>query len=379
MHSPKIIEDVRTNNKGEVKLKDITLEVKERKQNENIKQLSPPHTNRTINIFTIIIQLTHRLFTYNLIPSILSLSSRTTTSVAKMVYYYIIHFILMILFLLIAIYKNFLFIYRKICLKYLTLIYYHNKSPQVIREDVNKLDKIPKSISCILDLKDADDENGGKDGLINQISELSAWCISSGISKLIIYEYTGTLNQNSDSLFDLNKFIIKNLKTYFGSESIPTFSIRIPHKNLILYSDESLSISNAATSDAVNGTAIDNNNNNNVNGRTSVDLEIDLLSRIDGKPTLVELTKTMSELAQNKELSVNDITIELIDEELIELVGPEPDLLISFGPSLNLEDYPPWHIRLSEIYWEPENKDVNYAVFIRALKKFSNCKVNVGK
>ena len=57
-----------------------------------------------------------------------------------------------------------------------------------------------------------------------------------------------------------------------------------------------------------------------------------MISRIDGKPTLVELTKTMSELAVNRELLIRDITIDLIDEELHELVGPEPDLLISFCP-----------------------------------------------
>ncbi|KAI5952555.1 hypothetical protein KGF54_003422 [Candida jiufengensis] len=378
MQSPKITEDVRINNNGEVKLKDITSEVRQRNKTiEDVKQISPPHTNRNINIFTIFIQLTHRLFTYNVIPSIIATTSQTSLSLISMIYYNIIHFILMNLFFTIAIYKNFLYIYRKSYLKYLTLIYYHNKSPQVIRDDVNKLDKIPKSISCILDLKDADDENGGKDGLINQISELSAWSLSSGISKLIIYEYTGALNQSSDSLIDLSKFITKNLISYFGSESIPTFSIKIPHKNLILYSDEMLSNSNVATAVAVDG----NSGANQINGGgiTNVDLEIDLISRVDGKPTLVELTKTMSELAQNKELSVNDITIDLIDEELIELVGPEPDLLICFSPSLNLEDYPPWHIRLSEIYWEPENIDVNYAVFIRALKKYSNCKKNVGK
>lgn len=147
---------------------------------------------------------------------------------------------------------------------------------------------------------------------------------------------------------------------YFGTESIPVFSIRIPHSNTVIYSNN---LQQSPTFEVP----------------ASIDLEISLLSKIDGKPTIIELTKSMCELAVNKELSIKDITIDLIDEELIELVGVEPDLLICFGPSLDLQDYPPWHIRLSEIFWEIDNQDVNYSIFIRALQKYSNCKVNVGK
>lgn len=261
------------------------------------------------------------------------------------------------IFFWISIYKNVEYMYRRVYLKFLTLTYYPNKTPQLIREDVNKLTKLPKRVSCILDLKDDDDENGGVDGLISDISELTAWSILAGVPVLSIYEYTGIVQHH---LPQLCRYIVKNLSQYFGTESVPVFSIRIPHSNTVIYS-------------------------NNLDPSTQfevpkvIDLEISLLSRIDGKPTILELTKSMCELAVNKELSIKDITISLIDEELIELVGVEPDLLISFGPSLDLQDYPPWHIRLSEIYWEPDNQDVNYSVFIRALQKYSNCKVNVGK
>ncbi|CAI5758569.1 unnamed protein product [Candida verbasci] len=346
--SPKIIEDVRINNDIDVELKNITKEaniIDQKIDEPPIK--GPPSTNRNINIFYIIMELIHNF----LKSSFGNDKPVETTSILQLIIYYFNHLILLQLFFVIAIYKNIQFIYRKIYLKYLTLTSYPNKSPSVIRQDVVKLSKIPKVLSCLLDLKDDDDENGGKDGLINDICELTAWSISSSIERLIIYEYSGLLSQSYDSLIDLRKYIKKNLGLYFGTDAIPTFSIKIPQKNLIIYSNES----------------------------KEVDIQIDLISRIDGKPTLVELTKTMSELALTKELALKDITIDLIDEELMELVGPEPDLLISFAPSLNLEDYPPWHIRLTEIYWEPDNKDVNYAVFIRALQQFSNCKINIGK
>jgi dehydrodolichyl diphosphate syntase complex subunit NUS1 len=273
----------------------------------------------------------------------------------SVLFYYVNHILLLFIFLNISMINHGVNWYHYSMIKFYTLVYYPNKSPQVIREDVNKLTRIPKRVSCILDLKHTEDENGGVEGLINNIGELTAWSISAGIPNLVLYEYNGVLiNDYQTYLPIIIRHLNKSLANYFGSESVPLFSIRIPHKNLIIHSKGDFAT-------------------------VQPHLEISLLSRTDGKPTIVELTRTMSELAINKELSIKDISIELIDEELIELVGPEPDLLINFGPNLDLQDYPPWHIRLTEIYWEPDNRDVNYAIFLRALKKYSNCKMNVGK
>lgn len=87
----------------------------------------------------------------------------------------------------------------------------------------------------------------------------------------------------------------------------------------------------------------------------------------------------MAQLAKNGELKKSDITIKFLDHELRQLIGEEPDLIILFQPYLDLQGYPPWHIRLSEMYWEPDNESVSYVVFLRALQKYSTCKVNVGR
>ncbi|QEL63168.1 hypothetical protein CJJ09_005364 [Candidozyma auris] len=198
--------------------------------------------------------------------------------------------ILLTVFFLMSIIRNFEYMYHKLYLRLLSITYYPNKSPVVIRNDVNNLAKIP-SISAVL---------------------------------------SGVLWR-----------------------AHPAFTLKVPHSNKTVLC----------------GTEVE--------GQPT--LLISLLSRVDGKPTIVELTKTMCDLTANNDLSVKDITVQLIDEELNELVGPEPDLLICFDPVLNLHDYPPWHLRLSEFYWEPDNDSVNYPVFIRALRQFSNCKMNVGK
>lgn len=263
--------------------------------------------------------------------------------------YYVYHAILLVIFFVISIYKNCLYLYRRSTLRVLAVTYFPNSSPQVIREDVNKLSKIPKRLGTIINLQDDNEENGGVEGLMAQIADISSWCLCAGIPYLSIYESTGVLA--GEYLPFLQKEMIRTLANYFGTDAIPNFVLKIAHTN------ERLAYHEGA----------------------AIDLEVNLLSRVDGKPTIVELTRTMYDLAKSKELKVSDITISLVDEELVELVGPEPDLLIQFGPNLDLQDYPPWQIRLSEIYWEPENIDVSYLVFIRALQKFSRCKMNVGK
>lgn len=264
--------------------------------------------------------------------------------------------ILVMVFFLMALYKHLEYAYQRAWLRFYTIVYYPNRTPQLIRDDVSRLNKLPRHVACILHLKDEKQREGGPEGLINGAGELAAWAILAGVPALTIYESTGELKYQ---LANLRRHVSRNLAQYFGEDSIPTFVVKVPHSNVSVYGNGVRAQSQPLVAPA--------------------DLEITLLSRVDGKPTIVELTKAMSELARNGELVPKDITIGLIDEELQELVGPEPDLLISFNPYLDLQDYPPWHIRLSEIYWEKGNSDISYAVFLRALQRFSNCKVNLGK
>ena len=264
--------------------------------------------------------------------------------------------ILLVVFFIMALYKHLEYAYQQAWLRFYTVVYYPNRTPQLIRDDVSRLNKLPRHVACILQLKDEKEQDGAAKGLVNGVGELAAWAVLAGVPALTIYESTGELKYQ---LANLRRHVSRNLAQYFGEDSTPTFVVKVPHSNISLYGNGVKAQSKPLVA--------------------QVDLEITLLSRVDGKPTIVELTKAMSELARNGELVPEDITIGLIDEELQELVGPEPDLLISFNPYLDLQDYPPWHIRLSEIYWEKGNSDINYAVFVRALQRFSNCKVNLGK
>lgn len=272
--------------------------------------------------------------------------------------YYLYHSILLVLYFAISLYRAYEYSWNKVKLQFLTLAYNPSKTPLLINEDINKLPKIPKRVSTILNLKPEEDENGGVNGLLSDSSDVISWCLCSGIQELSIYEKNGTLKKH---IPELRRAIRRKLVKYFGTESIPNVAIKIPHLSLIFYgySDEEEELYKS--------------------GVKKADVEVSLLSVVDGRSTIVDLTRIISEMSLKNELKLEDIKIQFIDDELTELVGPEPDLLILFQPSLDLQGYPPWHIRLTEIYWEKDNDQVDYSIFYRAFKKYSTSKVNVGK
>lgn len=277
-------------------------------------------------------------------------------STGELIKFKIYHSALTILFFIFGLYRIFESFIHTIKLRFLNIAYNPNSDPSVINADVNKLAKIPRHLSSILVYKSEQEEGGGLEGLCSEASQFIAWSLSSGIPLVSIFEYNGILKRN---IPQLRRSIYKNLINYFGTDNIPKFCIKIPHLN-ITYEG------------SYDGEYKENKEKN-------FDIEISLLSYVDGRPTLIELTKVLSELARNGEIKASDITVTFIDSELKQLVGDEPDLIIAFQPYLNLAGYPPWHIRLTEMYWEPDNEEVTYAVYLRALTNYSKSKVNIGR
>ncbi len=110
-----------------------------------------------------------------------------------------------------------------------------------------------------------------------------------------------------------------------------------------------------------------------------VPLDVVLISEEDGREAMVDLTRVLVQMVQKEKISANDITIDVLDNELSEAVMQEPDLLISFEPYVDLQGYPPWPIRLTEIYCAPDNEGVGYQVFLRGLRKYTEATFKLGK
>lgn len=109
-------------------------------------------------------------------------------------------------------------------------------------------------------------------------------------------------------------------------------------------------------------------------------LTIILLDGLDGRQTLVDLTKTLAEMSQEGKLQAHDISPELIDAEISESIMSEPDLLILFGDKTILEGYPPWQVRLTEIFTRRDNPaGVTYLCYLRALYKYAKAEMRIGR
>ncbi|KAL8834740.1 MAG: hypothetical protein Q9170_003617 [Blastenia crenularia] len=232
------------------------------------------------------------------------------------------------------------------------ILYYHHRAPELIKQDIRGLNKIPQHLSVILELRDEEQGLAGLEKLLDDVAEVSAWCAGAGIPMLSVYEKTGILK---DHLQRTHLIVSSKLHAYFGRR-VPSLQIQAPHVPSFLNGDESQQTSPSAGH-----------------------LSVLLLSAGDGRSTLVDLTKTLTEMSQRNKISTSDISPDLIDAEISESVMTEPDLLILFGPFVKLQGYPPWQVRLTEIYHSRDNCGVGYQVFLRALHNFAKAQMKFGR
>lgn len=127
----------------------------------------------------------------------------------------------------------------------------------------------------------------------------------------------------------VHESISDTLESWFGPSRKPTLSVRAPH--LPSYSPPPSPPSHSK--------------------KAKQHINVLLLSETDGRPTMVDLTKTLAEMAQKDSLKPEQINADLIDAELQEAVSSDPDLLILFSPTIELKGYPPWQLRLTEILY----------------------------
>lgn len=71
------------------------------------------------------------------------------------------------------------------------ILYYHHRAPELIRQDVKGLSRLPEHLSVILELTRDERGTAGLEALLDEVAEISAWCTCVGIPMLSIYENTG--------------------------------------------------------------------------------------------------------------------------------------------------------------------------------------------
>ena len=101
-----------------------------------------------------------------------------------------VHMLLYYLILLVfGIYVRLRQIFHSLTDRVLAILYYHHRTPELIRKDTNHLSRLPVHLSVILTLRG--NEDGGVERLMDEVAELGAWCMSAGIPLLSVYEKSG--------------------------------------------------------------------------------------------------------------------------------------------------------------------------------------------
>ncbi|KAF4975311.1 hypothetical protein FZEAL_7876 [Fusarium zealandicum] len=219
-----------------------------------------------------------------------------------------------------------------------SVLKYHHGTPQYIKKDVMAMKKMPKHLSVILKVEENHRTKADIERLLDEVAEIATWCACAEIPML----------SHMPRLYDT---VNQKFTFYFGVEQ-PSLTVSSPHK-------EDLPTS--------------------LGEDTKSNLRLHLISEQDGRESMVDLTRTLAEMSQKGKLSPRDISMELIDAELSEGIMAEPDLLITFGPYLELSGYPPWQIRLTEIFCLQDNERVGYQVFLKALRHYGGAQMRNGK
>ncbi|KAM0437536.1 hypothetical protein ACHAPT_001900 [Fusarium lateritium] len=235
-----------------------------------------------------------------------------------------------------------------VCYQTSSVLKYHHGTPQYIKKDVMALKKMPKHLSVILKLEENHRTKADIERLLDEVAEIATWCACAEIPMFSVYEKTGILKKHMPRVYDA---VSQKFTFYFGTEH-PSLTVTSPHKE-----DFPTTLGESPKSH----------------------LRLHLISQQDGRESMVDLTRTLAEMSQKGKLSPRDISMELIDAELSEGIMVEPDLLITFGPYLELSGYPPWQIRLTEIFSLQDNERVGYQVFLKALQHYGGAQMRRGK
>lgn len=155
-----------------------------------------------------------------------------------------------------------------------------------------------------------------------------------------------------------HRVITQRFHSYFG-KTRPSLRIRVPHSTTF-----------------TNGDSVPPRSGDE---HEDVNLEINFISEEDGRESLVDLTKTLAEMRMKGKIEASDVTLDFIDAEVTENGIDEPDLLILFSPTIKLQGYPPWQIRLTEIFHVEDNNTVGYQVFLRALYSYAKAEMRFGR
>ena len=245
-------------------------------------------------------------------------------------------------------------------------------------ESVKNMSKLPKHIAFLVLENDI---------LYDDMAKLVIWSLLVGINVISLYDVHGKMKRNQGKLLGaINKEYVK----YLGMMEPFRLTWR-PHDDLDSVTDKSDTVivsrdgvmypdkNGNGMSAPANGNGHNGHHSDHQNGHLR-QVSISLLSREDGKPDIVNAAKRLGRQVRDGSLRAQDITVSSIGSHLRTNSDLEdPCVLVRLGGLACNMDFPPWQLRLTEMYSIPGLRDVTPDRLVRVLRQYARCEQRLGK
>ncbi|KAG0362111.1 hypothetical protein BG005_006606 [Podila minutissima] len=250
-------------------------------------------------------------------------------------------------------------------------------SPEIVRvlrmdleDDKAPLAKKPAHLAVVLAVAVENGAQGDEDWEA-KVAQLAQWAVASGIRTLSIMRNDAI---HPEALESLQEHIDHSIKQFYKEEkNVPVMLVRTltPVEELDQQERVDLVITDSGSEVRKSVQAL--------HGGRRYDLDVVILSPQDGHDRLAGHIKALGEAALRKEIESKDITMGYMEKKLSGELS-EPELVIILKDDLDLSSYPPWNIRLTEIYHHPDQAVIPlYTMYLRALHRYAKCDQRFGK
>jgi len=213
------------------------------------------------------------------------------------------------------------------------------------------------------------------------VANLIVWAFDAGVSCVSLFDREGEIKSRKLDL----------LRAFVTAAAEPTTSLNAtsvswiwstadgpPTRTTALISSYGTPTNGNRARGGSNNAHDENNDpaNNNNEGRMTVSL----LSMEDGRPDIVQAARAIAERVSTGEITADDISEDSVSGALEANRGlPDPDVLVRVGPSHTNLGFPPWQIRLTEIYQLDSLRGVSWSDLYGVLSKYSKCEQRFGR
>ena len=233
---------------------------------------------------------------------------------------------------------------------------------------MEKLKNIPQHIAIIMDgnrrwakQKNLDIRLGHKKGA-ETLENIVKYCNKIGVKYLTVYAFSTENWKRSKEEVAALMLLLQNYLDNFANMADKD-NIRVK----MLGSRENLSAGLLKKIDST----IERTKNN-------TGLTFNVCLNYGGRPEIVEAVKSIAYLIKDNQIDINDITEDLISNNLYTAGMPDPDLMIRTSGEIRTSNFLPWHLVYSEFYfidklWPDFNsKDLDKAIeeYNRRNRKF---------